>query len=116
MTAFVQVPPTAARACCACPCGAALPAAADPAQADKSGASAKTGAGPGTGGARRDAGSRVYKLVDGTLKAVPVQVGISDASYLRCRGRRRQGRRQCWSTRDLSGQGGPQSQIRLRMF
>ena len=73
------------------------------------------GGGTGGGGARRDAGSRVYKLVDGKLTAVPVQVGVSDSTFTEIVGGEiKEGDKLV--TRDLSGQGGPQSQLRLRMF
>jgi HlyD family secretion protein len=116
MTAFVQVTANRREGVLRVP-NAALRfrPPADPARADKSGAAAKTGAGTGAGGARRDAGSRVYKLVGGTLTAVPVQVGISDATYSEIVGGDvKEGDKLV--TRDLSGQGGPQSQVRLRMF
>jgi HlyD family secretion protein len=100
---------------------------ADPAQADKSGPAAGAGGPPGMGGSgggrgtaggggtRRDAGSRVYKLVDGKLAAVPVQVGVADSTYTEIVGGDiKEGDKLV--TRDLSGQGGPQSQLRLRMF
>jgi HlyD family secretion protein len=103
---------------------------ADPAQPDKagsppssggpSGPAARAGGAPGTagapgGGGRRDAGPRVYKVVDGKLAAVPVQIGISDSTFTEVTG----GDIAIGDklvTRDLSGQGGPQSQVRLRMF
>jgi HlyD family secretion protein len=70
--------------------------------------------GPG-GGARRDAAPRVYKVVDGKLTAVPVQVGVADSTYTEIVGGDiKEGDKLV--TRDLAGQGGPQSQLRLRMF
>jgi HlyD family secretion protein len=106
----------------------------DPAQPAGAGAAGKSasggpgsGAGPGNaggpgsgaggpgGGGRRDAGSRVFKLVDGKLTAVPVKTGISDSTYTEViEGAVAEGDKLV--TRDLTGQGGPQSQVRLRMF
>ena len=56
-----------------------------------------------------------YKLVDGKLAAVPVQVGHLRHRLHRDR-RRRVTEGDKLVTRDLAGQGGPQSQLRLRMF
>jgi HlyD family secretion protein len=89
----------------------------DPAQAGKTGAPATRsgGGGSGAGGTRRDAGARVYKLAEGKLVAVPVQLGVSDSSYTEVVGGDvKEG--DMLVTRDLLGQGGPQSQMRLRMF
>ena len=73
------------------------------------------GAGSGAGGGRREAGSRVYKVVDGKLAAVPIKTGISDSSFTEViEGAIAEGDKLV--TRDISGQGGPQSQVRLRMF
>jgi HlyD family secretion protein len=73
------------------------------------------GGGGGGGAGRRDAGSRVYKLVDGKLVAVPVQVGVSDTAWTEITGGDvKEGDKLV--TRDQAGQGGPQSQVRLRMF
>jgi HlyD family secretion protein len=123
MTAFVQVTANRREGVLRVP-NAALRfrPPADPAQADKSGAAPKAGGTPGGGGggaggggARRDAASRVYKLVDGKLTAVPVQVGVSDSTFTEIVGGEiKEGDKLV--TRDLSGQGGPQSQMRLRMF
>lgn len=123
MTAFVQITANRREGVLRAP-NAALRfrPPADPAQADKAGAAPKTGGAPGMGGrgaggggGRRDAGSRVYKLVDGKLTAVPVQVGVSDSAFTEIVGGEiKEGDRLV--TRDLSGQGGPQSQLRLRMF
>ncbi|MCL4688823.1 MAG: efflux RND transporter periplasmic adaptor subunit [Burkholderiales bacterium] len=87
-----------------------------PAEAGQAGANATTKAGGGNaGGGRRDAGQRVYKLVEGQLVAVPIQVGVSDTSWTEVTGGEvKEGDRLV--TRDLAGQGGPQSQVRLRMF
>ncbi len=119
MTAFVQVTANRREGVLRVP-NAALRfrPPAEPGQADKSGAAAKAGAasrpGGGTGG-RRDAASRVFKLVDGKLEAVPVQVGVSDTAYTEILGGAiAEGDKLV--TRDLAGQGGPQSQMRLRMF
>ncbi|MBX3715869.1 MAG: efflux RND transporter periplasmic adaptor subunit [Burkholderiales bacterium] len=85
-----------------------------PAEAGQAGANAAAKGG-GAGAGRRDAGQRVYKLVDGKLAAVPIQVGVSDASWTEVTGGDvKEGDRLV--TRDLAGQGGPQSQVRLRMF
>ena len=73
------------------------------------------GGGGGGGGMRRDAGPRVYKLVDGNLVAVPVQVGVADTAWTEIVGGDVKAGDKL-VTRDLSGQGGPQSQMRLRMF
>ncbi|MGE0357550.1 MAG: efflux RND transporter periplasmic adaptor subunit [Burkholderiales bacterium] len=119
MTAFVQVTANRREGVLRVP-NAALRfrPPAEPGQADKSGAAAKAGAasrpGGGTGG-RRDATSRVFRLVDGKLEAVPVQVGVSDTAYTEILGGAiAEGDKLV--TRDLAGQGGPQSQMRLRMF
>lgn len=86
-----------------------------PAEAGPAGASAAAKQGGGAGAGRRDAGQRVYKLVDGKLAAVPIQVGLSDTSWTEVTGGEvKEGDRLV--TRDLAGQGGPQSQVRLRMF
>jgi HlyD family secretion protein len=86
-----------------------------PAEAGQPGANAAAKAGGGAGGGRRDAGQRVYKLVDGQLVAVPIQAGVSDTSWTEVTGGDvKEGDRLV--TRDLAGQGGPQSQVRLRMF
>lgn len=86
-----------------------------PAEAGQAGANAAAkGSGGGSAG-RRDAGQRVYKLVDGKLAAVPIQVGVSDTSWTEVTGGEvKEGDRLV--TRDLASQGGPQSQVRLRMF
>jgi len=69
--------------------------------------------GPGAG--RRDAGTRVFKVVDGKLVAVPVQAGIADTAFTEVIGGDvKEGDKLV--TRDNVGQGGPQSQVRLRMF
>lgn len=86
-----------------------------PAEAGQAGANAAAKGGGGAGAGRRDAGQRVYKLVDGKLAAVPIQVGVSDTSWTEVTGGDvKEGDRLV--TRDLAGQGGPQSQVRLRMF
>lgn len=86
-----------------------------PAEAGQAGANAAAKGGGGAGAGRRDAGQRVYKLVDGQLAAVPIQVGVSDTSWTEVTGGDvKEGDRLV--TRDLAGQGGPQSQVRLRMF
>lgn len=86
-----------------------------PAEAGTAGANAPARQGDGAGAGRRDAGQRVYKLVDGKLVAVPIQVGVSDTSWTEVTGGEvKEGDRLV--TRDLAGQGGPQSQVRLRMF
>ena len=112
MTAFVQVTANRRDGVLRVP-NAALrfrpPAEAGPAGAN---AAAKGG---GASAGRRDAGQRVYKLVDGKLAAVPIQVGVSDTSWTEVTGGDvKEGDRLV--TRDLAGQGGPQSQVRLRMF
>ena len=73
-------------------------------------------AGSTRAGGRRDApGQRVYKIVEGKLTAIPVKTGISDATFTEVTsGEIAEGDKLV--TRDLAGQGGPQSQIRLRMF
>jgi HlyD family secretion protein len=74
------------------------------------------GGGPGAGGpGRREAASRVYKVTDGKLVAVPVQAGVSDTTYTEIVGGA-VAEGDMLVTRDLSGQGGSQSQMRLRMF
>jgi HlyD family secretion protein len=132
MTAFVQITASRREGVLRVP-NAALRfrPPADPAQADKSGGAAKPAASPAAasggpagaggnmkgpgGGARRDAAPRVYKVVDGKLTAVPVQVGVADSTYTEIVGGDiKEGDKLV--TRDLSGQGGPQSQLRLRMF
>jgi len=92
---------------------------ADPAQAGKSGTNAKGAGGAPAGGgrdpARRDGTSRVYRLVDGKLTPVQIRTGIADATYTEVlEGAVAEGDKLV--TRDLAGQGGPQSQLRLRMF
>ncbi|MBL0140514.1 MAG: efflux RND transporter periplasmic adaptor subunit [Betaproteobacteria bacterium] len=133
MTAFVQITANRREGVLRVP-NAALRfrPPADPAQPDKSGASTKSGGGPGTGGSpgmgaggaggagggganRRDAASRVYKLVDGKLTPVTVQIGISDTAFTEIVGGAvAEGDKLV--TRDLAGTGGAQSQLRLRMF
>jgi HlyD family secretion protein len=90
---------------------------AQPAAPAGAGAARPTGnAGKGgEGGGRRDASTRVYKLVEGKLAAVPIRTGISDTSFTEVLGGEvKEGDKLV--TRDLAGQGGPQSQMRLRMF
>jgi HlyD family secretion protein len=124
MTAFVQITANRREGVLRVP-NAALRfrPPADPAQADKSGSAPKSGGAPGSGGGggvgpgggRRDASSRVYKVVDGKLAAVPVQVGISDTTYTEIvGGALAEGDKLV--TRDLAGQSGSPSQVRLRMF
>jgi HlyD family secretion protein len=122
MTAFVQITANRREGVLRVP-NAALrfrpPAETGQAAAKSGGAAAKGGSGTGGGGGggtgRRDAGSRVYKLVDGKLVAVPVQVGVSDTAWTEITGGDvKEGDKLV--TRDQSGQGGPQSQVRLRMF
>lgn len=130
MTAFVQITANRRQGVLRVP-NAALRfrPPADPAQADKSAPPAKSGVGgvfpgaPGgppagaaaSGGARRDTGPRVYKLVGGKLVAVPVQVGVADTAYTEITGGEvKEGDKLV--TRDLSGQAATQSQMRLRMF
>jgi HlyD family secretion protein len=125
MTAFVQVTANRREGVLRVP-NAALRfrPQADPAQADKSGGAAKPGPAPGAAGAnrgggaataRREASSRVYKLVDGRLAPVAVRTGVSDSTYTEVLGGElAEGDKLV--TRDLLGQGGPQSQLRLRMF
>jgi len=89
----------------------------DPAQADKGASKGAQGGGGGGGpGARRGDGSqRVHKLVDGKLVPVTVKTGISDATYTELiGGELAEGDKLV--TRDTAGQGGPSSQLRLRMF
>ena len=127
MTAFVQITANRREGVLRVP-NAALRfrPPADPAAADK-GASKGTsggggggagagGGGAGGGGARRgDGNQRVHKLVDGKLVPVVVKPGISDATYTEILGGEiAEGDKLV--TRDLAGQGGPQSQMRLRMF
>ena len=128
MTAFVQITANRRQGVLRVP-NAALRfrPPADPAQAGKSGAATKSEGGPmggggpgggggaGGGGSRRDSAPRVDKLVDGKLAAVPVQVGISDTTYTEIVGGDIAAGDKL-VTRDLVGQGGPQSQLRLRMF
>lgn len=122
MTAFVQVTANRRDGVLRVPTAALrFRPATETAAAGKSGSAPKTAAGPGTGNTkgggagRRDAAPRVHKVADGRLFAVPVQVGISDAPWTELVGGEvREGDKLV--TRDLSGQGGPQSQIRLRMF
>jgi HlyD family secretion protein len=86
-----------------------------PAEAGQANANAAAKAGGNAGAGRRDAGQRVYKLVEGRLVAVPIQVGVSDTTWTEVTGGEvKEGDRLV--TRDLAGQGGPQSQVRLRMF
>jgi len=122
MTAFVQITANRREGVLRVP-NAALRfrPAAEAAAAGKSGGPAAAGAGGpansarGPGSGRRDASPRVYKLVDGNLVAVSVQTGVSDATYTEVTGGQlREGDKLV--TRDLAGQGGPQSQLRLRMF
>ena len=129
MTAFVQITANRRQAVLRVP-NAALRfrPPANPAQAERSAPAQRAGggafptgpggsaAGPGAGGgARRDAGSRVYKLVGGKLVAFPVQVGVADTAYTEITGGDvKEGDKLV--TRDNVGQGGPQSQVRLRMF
>ena len=117
MTAFVQITAQRRQGVLRVP-NAALRfrPPADPAQAERTAAAAKGGGAPGMGGAaRRDAGARVYKLVDGKLAAVPIQIGVSDSTYTEVTaGAVAEGDKLV--TRDLSGQGGSHSQVRLRMF
>jgi HlyD family secretion protein len=120
MTAFVQVTANRRLGVLRVP-NAALrfrpPAETAPAgAAAKSAATAGKGSAAGAGGGgRRDAATRVYKLVGGALVAVPVQVGVADTAWTEIVGGDvKEGDKLV--TRDLSGQGGPQSQLRLRMF
>jgi HlyD family secretion protein len=122
MTAFVQITANRREGVLRVP-NAALRfrPPADPAQADKSGSAPKAsggGSSPAGGGrdpARRDAGSRVYRLVDGKLTPVQIRTGVADATYTEVlEGAIAEGDKLV--TRDLAGQGGPQSQLRLRMF
>lgn len=119
MTAFVQITANRREGVLRVP-NAALRfrPPADPAQADKAGNSraATGGAGGAGGGARRGDGSqRVHKLVDGKLTPVTVKTGISDATYTEVLGGEiAEGDKLV--TRDMAGQGGPSSQMRLRMF
>jgi HlyD family secretion protein len=87
---------------------------ADPSTADK-GAPKGPPAGTGGGARRGDGSQRVHKLVDGKLVPVTVKTGISDASFTEVLGGElAEGDKLV--TRDLAGQGGPSSQMRLRMF
>lgn len=123
MTAFVQITANRREGVLRVP-NAALrfrPAAETAAAGKAGGTAGATGSGGagnnarGAGGGRRDASPRVYKLVDGNLVAVSVQTGVSDATYTEVTGGElREGDKLV--TRDLAGQGGPQSQLRLRMF
>jgi len=124
MTAFVQITANRREGVLRVP-NAALRfrPPADPAAADKGGSkgpsggvAAAGGGGAGAGGARRGDGSqRVHKLVDGKLVPVVVRTGISDATWTEILGGEiAEGDKLV--TRDLAGQGGPQSQMRLRMF
>ena len=118
MTAFVQV--TANRRLGVLRVPNAALRFRPPAEAGQGGTAAKSTATAGKGGAgggagRRDAAARVYKLVGGALVAVPVQVGVADTAWTEIVGGDvKEGDKLV--TRDLSGQGGPQSQLRLRMF
>lgn len=118
MTAFVQV--TANRRLGVLRVPNAALRFRPPAETGQAGAAAKSAAAPGKGNApggagRRDASTRVFKLVDGQLVAVPVQVGVADTAWTEIVGGDvKEGDKLV--TRDLSGQGGPQSQMRLRMF
>jgi HlyD family secretion protein len=117
MTAFVQV--TANRRLGVLRVPNAALRFRPPAEAGQAGTAAKSaataGKGSGGGAGRRDAAARVYKLVDGALVAVPVQVGVADTAWTEIVGGDvKEGDKLV--TRDLSGQGGPQSQLRLRMF
>jgi HlyD family secretion protein len=120
MTAFVQV--TANRRLGVLRVPNAALRFRPPAETGQAGNAAKAAGTPGKGGTagaggpgRRDAGTRVYKLVDGQLVAVPVQVGVADNQWTEIVGGEvKEGDKLV--TRDLSGQGGPQSQMRLRMF
>ena len=117
MTAFVQV--TANRRLGVLRVPNAALRFRPPAEAGQAGTAAKSaataGKGSGGGAGRRDAAARVYKLVDGALVAVPVQAGVADTAWTEIVGGDvKEGDKLV--TRDLSGQGGPQSQLRLRMF
>jgi len=121
MTAFVQV--TANRRLGVLRVPNAALRFRPPAETAQAGAAVKSAAtagkgnaaGAGGGGGRRDAATRVYKLADGALVAVPVQVGVADTAWTEIVGGDvKEGDKLV--TRDLSGQGGPQSQLRLRMF
>ena len=118
MTAFVQV--TANRRLGVLRVPNAALRFRPPAEAGQAGTAAKSAATAGKGNAgggagRRDAAARVYKLVDGALVAVPVQAGVADTAWTEIVGGDvKEGDKLV--TRDLSGQGGPQSQLRLRMF
>jgi HlyD family secretion protein len=120
MTAFVQITANRREGVLRVP-NAAL-RFRPPAEAAQAGAAGKpaggtgaAGSGGGAGAGRRDAGPRVFKLVDGKLVAVPVQVGVADSTWTEIVGGDvKEGDKLV--TRDLSGQGGPQSQLRVRMF
>ena len=118
MTAFVQV--TANRRLGVLRVPNAALRFRPPAEAGQAGTAAKSAAtaskgNAGGGAGRRDATARVYKLVDGALVAVPVQAGVADTAWTEIVGGDvKEGDKLV--TRDLSGQGGPQSQLRLRMF
>jgi HlyD family secretion protein len=120
MTAFVQV--TANRRLGVLRVPNAALRFRPPAEAAQAGTAAKSAATAGKGGSagaggggRRDAAMRVYKVVGGALVAVPVQVGVADTAWTEIVGGDvKEGDKLV--TRDLSGQGGPQSQLRLRMF
>jgi len=112
MTAFVQITANRREGVLRVP-NAALRfrPPADPAAADKGAPKGTSG-----GGARRGDGSqRVHKLVDGKLVPVTVKTGISDASFTELLGGELAAGDKL-VTRDLAGQGGPSSQMRLRMF
>lgn len=123
MTAFVQITANRREGVLRVP-NAALRfrPPADPSQADKGGSKAAPGGGgpggsggPGGGARRGDGSQRVHKLVDGKLVAVTVKTGISDAAYTEVLGGEiAEGDKLV--TRDLAGQGGPSSTMRLRMF
>ena len=115
MTAFVQITANRREGVLRVP-NAALRfrPPADPSATDKS---APKGPPPGAGGGTRrgDGSQRVHKLVDGKLVPVTVKTGISDASFTEVLGGElAEGDKLV--TRDLAGQGGPSSQMRLRMF
>jgi HlyD family secretion protein len=120
MTAFVQITANRREGVLRVP-NAALRfrPPADPAQADKGGGNRPAGAGgpggPPAGARRGDGSQRVHKLVEGKLVPVTVKTGISDATYTEVvGGELAEGDKLV--TRDMAGQGGPSSQLRLRMF
>ncbi|MBK8324116.1 MAG: efflux RND transporter periplasmic adaptor subunit [Betaproteobacteria bacterium] len=116
MTAFVQITANRREAVLRVP-NAALRfrPPADPSAADKGAPKGASGGGAGGGARRGDGSQRVHKLVDGKLVAVTVKTGISDASFTEVLGGElAEGDKLV--TRDLAGQGGPSSQMRLRMF